>query len=122
LLGVCFVLMGLVFALSNVWANVRILVWVGIGVFVLVLIAGIGQPRFLHPRWYGELEDRFGKKGVMQLRRAAFQMEDKDWKEVVSSKAFFDEWVKRAMPREGQPPARGYRSNGGSKPRRKGRR
>ena len=121
LLGVCFVLMGLVFALSGVWPQVRILVWIGIGVFVLVLIAGIGQPRFLHPRWYGELEDRLGKKGVTQLRRAAFQVEDQAWKEIVSSKAFFDEWVKRTMPKEAQPPMRGYRSDGEDGPRRKSR-
>jgi hypothetical protein len=119
LLGICFVLMGLVFALSNVWAHARVLVWVGIGVFVLVLAAGIGQPRFLHPRWYGELEDRLGRKGMMQLRRAAFQTEDEDWKEIASSKAFFDEWVKRTAPKDMQPSGRGYRSGGESKPGRK---
>jgi hypothetical protein len=119
LLGICFVLMGLVFALNSVWAHARVLVWAGIGVFVLVLVAGIGQPRFLHPHWYGELEDRLGRKRMMQLRRAAFQTEDEDWKEIVSSKVFFDEWVKRAAPKDMQSPGRGYRSNGGSKPRRK---
>jgi len=99
LLGVCFVLMGLVFALHNRWTNTRTLVWVGGGVFLLVLAFGIGQPRFLHPRWYGELEDRFGKKGMLRLRREAFTLDDEEWQQVNETDATFKAWVERTMPR-----------------------
>jgi hypothetical protein len=98
LLGVCFVLMGLVFALNNLWAGARSLVWAGVGMFVLVLIAGIAQPHFLHPRWYAKLEDKFGKKGVARLKREAFSMEDEEWQEVAATDATFERWADRIMP------------------------
>jgi hypothetical protein len=109
LLGVCFVLMGLVFALSNTWQHHRDLAYAGGGMFVFVLIIGVGQPRFLHPRWYGELEDRFGRDGMLRLKRAALQVDDSEWKEIVSTEAGFAEWVSRTMPREMNKPSRGYR-------------
>jgi hypothetical protein len=113
LLGICFVCMGLVFALNNVWANARILAFVGIGIFCLVVFAGIVQPRFLHPVWYGRLEDRFGKKGVLRLRRAALETEEDDWREIVASEASFDEWVNRTMPGEPRRAGRGYKKDTG---------
>lgn len=108
LLGVCFADMGLVFALHNLWAYARSLVWVGVGLFVLVLATGIGQPRFLHPRWYGELEDRYGKKGLMRLKREAFLMEEEEWQEIASSESAFKQWVGRTMPHRARSSNRGY--------------
>ena len=110
LLGLCFVAMGLVFALSNVWEHSRSLAYVGGGIFVLVLLAGIGQPRFLHPRWYGQLEDRFGKKGMLRLRRSAFEVDEAEWKEIVAAESTFQAWVDRVMPDEshGRLRSRGY--------------
>ena len=111
LLGICFVLMGLVFALHNVWVHARSLGYAGVAVFVLVLVTGIGQPRFLHPRWYGELEDRFGKKGMIRLKRAALATEDAEWNDVVASEVSFDEWANRVMPRQMRKPRRGYKKS-----------
>jgi hypothetical protein len=108
LLGVCFIFLGLRFALNNVWTHARISGYAGGALFVAVLVAGVAQPRFLHPRWYGRLEDRFGKTGVARLRRAAFQVEPEEWSEIVASEASFDEWVDRAMPRQMRRPGRGY--------------
>jgi hypothetical protein len=108
LLGVFFVLIGLRFALNNVWVNARILGYVGGGLFVVVVGIGVAQPRFLHPRWYGALEDRLGKKGMSRLRGAAFKVEPEEWVEVVASETTFDAWVRRTAPGSAQRANRGY--------------
>jgi hypothetical protein len=115
LLGICFILMGLVFALHNVWEHVRILVPIGIGLFALVLFAGIVQPRFAHPRWYANLEDRYGRKGVLRLKKAAHQVEDPDWREIAASETAFNAWVNQTMPAQRRPTSRGYKGNTDSK-------
>ncbi len=109
LLGVCFMVMGLTFALQNVWEHSRKLAYAGGAIFVLVLVVGVAQPRFLHPRWYARLHDRLGNKGVMRLRRAALQMDDEDWREIVASEEEFEAWVARAVPRRPREPRRGYK-------------
>ena len=109
LLGLVFVAMGLVFALHNLWANSRIMAWVGGGLFVLVLAAGIGQPRFLHPRWFADLEDRYGRKALLKLKQAAMQQEDEEWKEIAARQATFNAWVGRTMPSSRRAPGRGYK-------------
>jgi hypothetical protein len=100
LLGVCFVLLGLRFALHFSWERASILGYIGGGLFVVVFAIGIGQPRFLHPRWYGLLEDRLGKKGMQRLRAAAFRLETEEWLEVDATEASFSEWVERALPQQ----------------------
>ncbi len=109
LLGVCFVVLGFRFALHYAWGpNAQVLGYVGGGLFAVVLIAGITQPRFLHPRWYGVLEDRFGKKAMLRLRAAAYKMETEEWIELTASEDAFNEWVERTMPRQASRPGRGY--------------
>ena len=108
LLGLVFVAMGLVFALHNLWENSRLMAWVGGGLFVLVLAAGIGQPRFLHPRWFGDLEDRHGRKAVLKLKQSATEVEDEEWKEIAATQAAFDAWVSRTLPSNRRATGRGY--------------
>jgi hypothetical protein len=108
LLGVCFILLGVRFALNSAWMRAPILGYVGAGLFVLVLVIGIAQPRFLHPRWYGRLWDRLGREGMSRLQRAASQLEDKEWIEIDSLPTSFDRWVDRVMPQV-HPAGRGYR-------------
>jgi hypothetical protein len=96
-LGVCFAVLGLRFALNRIWAHVQILSWVGGGLFILVLVVGIIQPRFLHPRWYGRLEDRYGREAVAHLKQAAHRLEDEQWIEVCSTDEAFDWWARQAM-------------------------
>ena len=110
LLGICFVAAGLSAALSNVWTSARILLYVAAGLFVLVLAIGVGQPRFLHPRWYGALQDRYGMKGLMRLKEAAVHMDDEEWSEIAASDDFFDDWVQRTAPRKDSKQGRGYTS------------
>ena len=112
LLGLCFVLLGARFALNSVWQNARILGYVGGGLFVVVLLIGIAQPRFLHPKWYGRLWDRFGKEGMSHLKRAANELEDVEWAEIDASPLTFDRWVDQVMPRT-SPVSRGFK--GGTK-------
>jgi hypothetical protein len=99
LLGVCFACLGARFALNNVWGHAPILGYVGGGLFAVVVVVGIAQPRFLHPRWYGRLWDRYGREGMARLRRAAYELEDEKWVEIDSSEITFDRWVERVMPR-----------------------
>jgi hypothetical protein len=108
LLGLCFVLFGLRYALNYAWAGAPRLSYVGIGLFAFVLLAGIIQPRFLHPRWYGALEDRLGKKAMTRLRAEAHKLDGEEWAEVTSSKESFDEWVDGALPHQ-QRQSRGFR-------------
>ena len=108
LLGICFVVAGLSAALSSVWASAQILLYVAAGLFVLVLVVGVAQPRFLHPRWYGALEDRYGVKGVARLKEAALQMDDEEWIELAASEDFFDDWVRKTAPRKSDSQGRGY--------------
>lgn len=111
LLGICFVVAGLGSALNSVWAHSRSLMYVAGAVFVLVIIVGVAQPRFFHPQWYGELEDRFGKKGVMRLKEMAQQVEEEDWTNTIVSEASFNEWVARAMPEHKPRQSRGYKKS-----------
>ena len=97
LLGICFAVLGLRFALNSIWVHVQVLSYVGGALFVLVLVVGIAQPRFLHPRWYGHLEGRYGKEGVAHLKQVAHQLEDEQWIEVCSTEESFDRWAKRTM-------------------------
>jgi hypothetical protein len=98
LLGMCFVSLGARFALQSTWDRASVLGYVGLGLFAIVLVIGTVQPRFLHPKWYGRLWDRFGKEGMSHLERAACQLEDKEWQEINSSTLTFDRWVERVMP------------------------
>jgi hypothetical protein len=109
LLGICFVTLGIRFALHYTWDNARVLGYVGGGLFVVILVAGVAQPRFLHPRWYGALEDRLGRKGMLRLRSAAFNLDQDEWLEVTASEDEFIAWVDRAMPGHKQT-GRGYKS------------
>ena len=108
LLGLVFVAMGLVFALNHLWENARVMAWVGGGLFVLVLVSGIGQPRFLHPRWYGDLQDRHGRKAILQLKQAALATEDEDWQAIAATESAFDAWVARTLPFNRSALSRGY--------------
>ena len=112
LLGVCFVVAGLSAALNSVWASASILLYVAAGMFVLVLVVGVAQPRFLHPRWYGALEDRYGVKGVARLKEAALQMDDEEWIELAASEDLFDDWAHRTAPRKSSKQGRGYKKQG----------
>ena len=108
LLGICFVVLGLRFALNNVWEQARTLSYVGIALFVLVLTVGVVQPRFLHPGWYGRLQDRLGKQRLMLLQREAQKVESDEWAEIIALDAAFDQWVNRAAPSRPQGRQRGY--------------
>jgi hypothetical protein len=107
LLGICFVLLGARFALNSVWDQAKILGYVGGALFLVVLVIGVAQPRFLHPRWYGRLWDRFGKEGMARLQRAAYALPDEEWTEINASPTAFGRWVDRVMPRA-RPAGRGY--------------
>lgn len=97
LLGICFVILGLRFALNSIWVHVQILSYVGGALFILVLVTGVIQPRFLHPRWYGRLENRYGKEGVAHLKQAAHRLEDEQWIEVCSTDESLDRWAQQVM-------------------------
>ena len=111
LLGIFFMLLGGRFALHYAWEGAPILGYVGIGLFAIVLAVGVGQPRFLHPPWYGALEDRLGKKGMHRLRSAAFKLDAEEWGEVNASDEAFDAWVKEAVPAQ-RAVSRGYQKPG----------
>ena len=98
LLGVFFVILGARFALHYLWPDAAVLGYAGGILFLVVLAAGVGQPHFLHPPWYRELEDRVGKKGVQQLRSAAFKMDKEEWLKIAESESEFNAWVERAAP------------------------
>lgn len=117
LLGLCFIVLGLRFALNNVWEHARVLGYVGIGLFVLVLLLGILQPRFLHPRWYGRLQDRLGKQRLAFLQREAQKMDGVEWGEIADSASAFEQWVNRTAPnnRKGRR-GRGYEKRTESEP------
>lgn len=110
LLGLCFALLGVRFALDGVWDSASLLGYVGAGLFVVVLVIGVVQPRFLHPRWYRRLRDRLGKDGMSRLQRAAYALEDEEWAEINATPLTFDRWVDRVMPRV-QPTGRGFTKN-----------
>ena len=97
-MGVCFIVLGLRFALHNVWENARVLGFVGIGLFALVLVGGVTQPRVFHPKWYGRLQDQLGKQRLMRLQRKAQQTPADEWALIVASDASFDQWVDRNAP------------------------
>jgi hypothetical protein len=88
--------------------HARILGYVGGALFVLVLVAGVSQPRFLHPQWYRRLHDRLGKKAMSRLRSEAFKLDREEWLEVTASEELFHKWVDRTIPREMRQPHRGY--------------
>jgi hypothetical protein len=108
LLGVCFILLGLRFALNSVWAQARILGYAGGVLFVVVLLAGVIQPRWLHPDWYRRLHDRLGKERMSKLRAKAFELEGQEWQEISASEDLFQKWVDRAAPKEVSASSRGY--------------
>jgi hypothetical protein len=111
LLGLCFIVLGTRFALNYVWEQARILGYVGGGLFAAVLVIGIVQPRFLHPKWYGALEDRYGKKRMIRLKAAALKVEPEEWLEVIDTEEAFNAWVERTMPGEMQRQSQGYRKS-----------
>ena len=113
LMGIFFVLTGLFFTLHGDWQHASILGYIGGGFFILVFVIGIAQPRFCHPRWYGNLEDRLGKERVEQLKLAARRMEEEEWSEVAASEAFFEAWVAQTAPHPLQRQSRGYTKRGG---------
>ena len=98
LLGVFFMILGARFGLHYIWPRAAVLGYAGGILFLVVLAAGVGQPRFLHPPWYRELEERVGKKGVQQLRSAAFKMDKEEWLEIAESESEFKAWVERTAP------------------------
>jgi hypothetical protein len=97
-LGLCFAVLGLRFALNYVWEHARVLGYVGLGLFVVVMLLGVVQPRFLHPRWYGQLQDRLGKQRLVLLQGKARQVDGEEWAEIVASEASFEQWVNRTAP------------------------
>lgn len=109
LLGVFFVLAGLVFLLHNVWPQSVVLGYIGGGLFVLVFIIGIAQPRLLHPRWYGLLEDQLGRPALDRLKKLAQAMEPEEWDEVNASHDAFVQWAtQKTLPYQPKK-ARGYK-------------
>jgi hypothetical protein len=112
LLSIVFMILGARFALHYVWEGAAILGYIGGAFFLIVLAAGVAQPRFLHPPWYRELEDRLGKKGVQQLRSAALKMDKEEWIEIAESESEFDDWVARAAPAPQAHHSRGYKKAG----------
>jgi hypothetical protein len=111
MLGIFFVLLGGRFALHYAWEHAPVLGYVGGGLFLVVLAVGVGQPRFLHPPWYGTLEDQLGKKGMTRLRSAAFKLDGDGWSEVNASDESFTAWVKEVVPAH-RPVSRGYQKRG----------
>lgn len=97
-LGLVFVVLGLRFSLNYVWEQAKVLGYVGLGLFVMVMLLGVVQPRFLHPRWYGRLQDRLGKQRLALLQGKARQVEGDEWAEIVATEASFEEWVNRNAP------------------------
>jgi hypothetical protein len=108
LLGIVFILLGLRFALDSVWARAPLLGYLGGAVFILVVAIGVAQPRFLHPAWYGTLEDRFGRKAMARLKRAAYEVQAEEWIEIRASESAFDAWANRVMPDQRRRADRGY--------------
>jgi len=108
LLGVFFMLLGGRFALNYAWEQAALLGYIGAGMFVIVVVVGVAQPRIFHPKWYRQLEDRLGKKAVPKVRAAALKMETAEWAEIVASEARFEEWVQDTAPRTGRA-SRGFR-------------
>jgi hypothetical protein len=111
LLGICFVVLGLRFAIQNVWEHARILGWVGIGLVIVVIVLGVVQPRFLHPRWYARLHDRLDRRRVILLQQKAQRTPYDEWVEVVASDASFEQWVNRNVPSSPQGRGRAYAKN-----------
>jgi hypothetical protein len=114
MLGLVFAVLGLRFALNYVWEQAKVLSYVGVGLFVVVMTLGVTQPRFLHPRWLGRLQDRLGKQRLMLLQGKARQVDGEEWGEIVATESSFDAWVNRNAPssssaQERRP--RGYAKN-----------
>ena len=110
LLGLCFVLLGLRFALHFSWEGAPVLGYTGGGLFVLVFVIGVAQPRFLHPQWYRALEDRLGKEAMRHLRAAAFKLEKEEWIEVDATDESFNAWVDETAPQQ-RVQSRGYKKS-----------
>ena len=113
LMGVFFVSMGITFVSYNVWSHAPVLGYVGGGVFLLVIVVGVAQPRFCHPHWYGELEDRLGRERVEQLKLIARRMENAEWTEVTACEASFNAWVAQRSPLLSRRQGRGYKRRDG---------
>lgn len=111
LLGVFFVLLGGRFALHYLWEYAPLLGYIGGVLFLVVVLAGVAQPRFLHPKWYGRLEDALGKEGVRDLRAEALRMEAEEWHETAATQETFEAWVRRTALQKVRV-SRGYRRGG----------
>lgn len=109
LLSLVFILSGLVFLLNNVWANARVLGYVAGVLFVFVVVIGVAQPIILHPRWYSQLEKRFGKKGSDKLRAAAYAVPIEEWREIIASDKTFDAWIDQSAPGQTRHQSRSYK-------------
>jgi hypothetical protein len=116
LLGICFIVLGLRFALHNTWEQAHVMSYAGIGLFVLVLVTGVVQPRFLHPAWYSRLQDQLGKQRLQLLQRKAQQTPVDEWAEIVASDTAFEQWVNRNAPSSVPGRRRGYRKTQDSEP------
>jgi hypothetical protein len=104
------VLLGLSFALHYSWEGAPVLGYTGGGLFVLVFVIGVAQPRFLHPQWYRALEDRLGKESVRRLRAEAFKLEKEEWLEVDATDESFNAWVDQTAPQQ-RAQSRGYKKS-----------
>jgi hypothetical protein len=115
-LGICFIVLGLRFALNNVWEQARTLSYAGIGLFVVVVLLGVVQPRFLHPKWYGRLQDALGKQRLMLLQRKARTIPSDEWAEIVSTEGAFEHWVQQNAPSRPVGRQRGYKPDADREP------
>lgn len=111
LLSLVFILSGSVFLLYYSWPHARTLGYAAGVVFILVLVIGTAQPRIFHPRWYGQLEERFGRKAMDKLRAAACQVPIEEWREIIASDDAFDAWVAQATPAQPRRQSRGYQKS-----------
>lgn len=109
LLSLVFVLAGLAFLLHFHVENAAYFGYVAGIAFIFVLIVGVWQPRVFHPRWYRDLEDQVGKKGMQKLKAVAYEMPVEEWREIATSDASFSAWVDKTVPGQVQRSSRGYR-------------
>lgn len=112
LLSLVFVLSGLVFLLNRIWLYAPFFGYGAGGMFVLVIVIGVSQPRSLHPHWYGKLVDRLGRKAVDGLKAAAYQMPIEEWRQVIASDQTFENWVSKSAPAPVRHHSRGYQKAG----------
>ena len=113
LLSLVFVLAGLVFVLYHTFGEqARAFGYAAGAAFILVLVIGIAQPPIFHPKWYARLQKKFGKKGVAQLKTAAYKMPLEEWQEIAASHDVFTEWATKTAPAQTHHHSRGYKKSG----------